>query len=501
MKKRGYALPLSLCVAGVTLMLGLSAAQMTNRDMSLANHQYYQERARQAADFGLEYCVSHQVKPGTVLQVPSQSKTHPFDSVAVVMYSHGVAGSPIQVPKGFEYWVAEGRARQHANASPLASVRVGALVRYGLAAGSSGAQVRSLFVNSPRPVDFQVMDGLARRPVLGESVCASEYDGAGSYLPFPGQTDAIQLGAVGAFGGSFRVPRGVDQSVVRFTSTLGNPIPVAQDGGPINIPTFTPPAGLPDLGTRHLPNNFSGLLPAGRYLWLEIPADANVGLKGTYQFDRLTLSSGVSAGQGGTLKVARFDSARVFVSGIDLGSGSLGLTNDNPSAQSFRFTLKAVRPRADGVSPPLLNFKLPAGGGVALVADGHRVSLASDASRQIRGAFSTNALELKFPAAAQGLVRNPVFVYDVSASTARRASRSGPLGSGNDGDGGGDGRNGGNTGIAGIAGNADGSNGDGGYQGGIETSGTGNGSLNPAGHPILARPAGLEPMILSRQPL
>jgi len=137
MKKRGYALPLSLCVAGVTLMLGLSAAQMTNGDLGLANHQYYQERARQAADFGLEYCVSHQVSSGSVIAVPSQSGAHPNDNVTVTMFSHGQAGSPVEIPEGFEYWVAEGRSAERAGASSLASARIGALVRYGLPAVSN----------------------------------------------------------------------------------------------------------------------------------------------------------------------------------------------------------------------------------------------------------------------------------------------------------------------------------------------------------------------------
>ena len=56
-KRRGYAIPLSLCVAGVTLFLGLSAAQMSAGDLGVSSHHYYQERARQMADYGLERCV------------------------------------------------------------------------------------------------------------------------------------------------------------------------------------------------------------------------------------------------------------------------------------------------------------------------------------------------------------------------------------------------------------------------------------------------------------
>ena len=52
--KRGFAIPVSLCVAGVVLFLGGSIAQLSSGDLQLSNHEYYQERARQVADFGLE---------------------------------------------------------------------------------------------------------------------------------------------------------------------------------------------------------------------------------------------------------------------------------------------------------------------------------------------------------------------------------------------------------------------------------------------------------------
>lgn len=479
MKKRGYALPLSLCVAGVTLMLGLSAAQMTNGDLGLANHQYYQERARQAADFGLEYCVSHQVAPGAVVAVPSLSGAHPFDSVTINRYAHGVAGSPMEVPQGFEYWVAEGRASEHAGARPLASARVGALVRYGTSAGTAGAQVRSLFINHPGPVDFQVLDPLA--PVgapqpLGEAVCSTEYDGSIPYFPFPGQSSAVQLGEVGAFGGRFRIPRGVNQDVVSFHSLTTPGIPITQDGGPINVPTFTPPAGLTPLGVAELSSSYSGILPSGRYSLLKIAAGASVSLKGTYQIDRL-----ISMGQGGTFRVANTNNAKVFVSEMEMGPGGLSLTNGNPSAQNFRFTIKAKVRRLGDSPPPVLNFTMLEGGGVALVADGHRISLTSDSSREIRGAFSASALEVKFADPIGFSVRNPTFVYDITGSTSRKP-RTGPPGG-----------NGGSGDEPGEEG------GDGFYNdpGDPETN---PGETDPEDPTSLQRP-GVEPMILSRQPL
>jgi hypothetical protein len=423
MKKRGYALPLSLCVAGVTLMLGLSAAQMANGDLSLANHDYYQERARQAADFGLEYCVSHSVAPGTLLTVPSQSGAHPFDSVTVQMYNHGEAGAPLEVPEGFEYWVAEGRASDRPNGPAQASSRLGALVRYGLSNGSSGAMMNSFHISSPDPVDFQAMDGVTGQAAVGESICSSEYDGVGAFFAFPGQSGPIDLGVVGGFGGPFRIPRGVSQSVVHFGPGSGT-VPISPDGGKNNVPTYTPPSGLQSLGRRSLPNNYSGNLPAGHYEWLEIPADATVSLRGTYQFDQLVLAPGVSAGQGGLLKVSSGNTTKVFVDKIDLGQGSLGLSNENRSAQNFRFTLKTVRPDS---APPVLHFKLPAGGGIAFTAAGHRVSLEADSSREIRGAFSADAVELKFPPSSAPYAHNPTFVYDVSGSTARRARTNGGI--------------------------------------------------------------------------
>ncbi|MBX3172641.1 MAG: hypothetical protein KF760_34900 [Candidatus Eremiobacteraeota bacterium] len=482
MKKRGYALPLSLCVAGVTLMLGLSAAHMTNGDLGLANHQYYQERARQMADYGLEYCVSHTVMAGSVLSLNSLSATHPFDTVTVQAYRFDTPGAPVAVPKGFEYWVAEGRAGQHQGSAPLASARVGALVCYGMPSGSSGAQVRSLYVNSPDAVDFSAWDGLTGQPVSNESVCASDYDGgAAPPLPFGGQTHVLDLGEVASFSGNFRIPRGVSQDVVHFQP--GATVPVSPDGGPINVPTFSPPSGLPFVAGLSLPNDFDGPLPPGHYGSLEISPQANVHLNGTYHFDNLSLSGDTPAGQGGTLRVDSTDSAKVFVSKIHLGPGRLGLSNAHGSAQNFRFTLQVARP--NGSAPdPLLNFKLSQGGGVALVADGHRVSLEADANtREIRGAFSARALEVKFPPGLSPFVR-PRFVYDVSATTARRPTNRSTTDSANFST-----TDGGSSSFSAssdqdTASNARSANGD------LVVSGPGN----------LPAP-GIEPMILSRQPL
>ena len=491
MKKRGYALPLSLCVAGVTLMLGLSAAQMTNGDLAMANHQYYQERARQAADFGLEYCVTHPVQPGVAIPVPSLSGAHPFDSVTVQSFRHGDAGCPVEVPQGFEYWVAEGRASERSGGTALTSARVGALVRFGLSAGTSGAQVRSLFFRSSVPVNLQAYDGVQRIPVLGQSILSSEYTGSGASFLFPGQSETIQLGEIGASGGNVRIPTGADKALVKYTNNLGFELPILQDGGPINVPTYTPPTGLAAMGVKQVASGFIGSLPSGHYDSLEIPASADVSLNGTYQFDELKLAPGVSLGQGGILRVSTGQSAKVFIDKIDLGMGSLGLTNENTSAQNFRLTLKASRPPSGAPPAPIVNFKLPDGGGVAVVADGHHLRLVSGPSREIRGAFSANAIECKFLDPSGPFPLPAVFAYDVSASTARKAASL---------DGGSVSNLGGNAGNSGNSGNTESS-------GNTDSSGGGDNSDNSpssvtGGVTIssLAR-TGLEPLILSRQPL
>ena len=512
--QRGYALPLSLCVAGVTLMLGLSAAQMTNGDLHLANHQYYQERARQMADYGLEYCVSHQVLPGQQLPLNSLSSTHPFDNVSVKAYGYGAAGSPVSVPQGFEYWVAEGRACEGPNAASLASARVGALVRFGMPAGSAGAQIRSLVVTSlgGDAVDYVVRDGVTNQQVQNESVCSSEYDGSPSLVPLPfapAQASVLDLGNVGSFAGNFRVPRGVSQSVVHVNSAAA--VPVSQDGGPLNVPTFSPPAGLAPQGVLVVADDFDGVLPSGHYTSMELPAGAKVHLKGTYHFDVLKLSDNTPLDAGGTLQVNATDSAKVFVGELSLGRGRLGLNNTHGSAQNFRFTLKALPPPEDPATDPpgpVLNFFLPNGGGVALVAGGHRISVQADStSREIRGAFSARALQVKFPAAGLGVDKKPLFVYDVSATTARRSTAPRGGGAGNGGPvGAGDGPpERGDIGDTGTVGGVQTSGSDGGQDHPGSEGGNNDGEPTTGGNPrsanTLTRAAGIEPMILSRQAL
>jgi hypothetical protein len=497
MKNRGYALPLSLCVAGVTLMLGLCAASMTNGDLSLANHQYYQERARQAADFGLEYCVSHQVPPGSILPVASLSNAHPHDNVTIQVFQTDTPGAPVNVPPGFEYWVAEGHASENQSGPPLASARVGAMVRYGLPAGTAGAQIRSLSVQAGNDaVDFVVRDGLTGQPVANESVVSSDYDGGNAPLPFPGggQSYILDLGKVASFKGNFRLPKGTDKTVVHQRGTT--PINVSQDGGPTNIPTFSPPAGLTYISAYSVPDNFSGTLPSGHYGQLIIPPSAVVHLKGTYHFESLKLADSTPAGRGGLLKVDSDSSAKVYIDKIDLGAGSLGLTNQHGSAQNFRITLQPVR---TSNLEPVLNFKLPEGGGVSLFAEGHRIALEADSSsREIRGAFAAAALETKYPPADSGNGASPIFIYDVSATTARRSNALGrPAiipGGIDPGSGTVDSPAPGNAGNPGNIASA----GDGGNNNQV-TDVTGK---HPSGdNPRVNPPVGLEPMILSRQSL
>lgn len=477
MKKRGYALPLSLCVAGVTLMLGFSAASMTHGDLNTANHQYYQERARQAADFGLEYCVSHNVASGSRIPMSSMSNVHPHDSAVVTAYQHNTPGSPVQVPEGYEYWVAQGFASEGSSSQTLASARIGALVRYGFPTGTAGAQIRSLAAaGNTDPIDFVVRDGVSNQPVLNEALIASDYDGSNQPLPFPGdQGYILDLGRVNSFQGNFRLPRNTDQSVIHQTGSTS--IPVSQDGGPANVATFAPPAGLPYSSGESLDNSYDETLSSGHYGSITLAPGAKVHLNGTYHIETLRLTDSTASGQGGLLQVDSGKSARLFVDKLVLGQGSLGLQNRNGAAQNFRFTLQSIKP---GSSEPVLNFKLPNGGGVAIVAAGHRIALEADStSREIRGAFSATALNLKYPPASLGVNLNPIFVYDISATTARR--------SGSD------------TSTADPVTQT--------FDARADDGNTGNDLLNPDsgdGSDVVtspARRAGVEPMILSRQAL
>lgn len=482
-KPHGYAIPLSLCVAGVTLFLGLSVAQLSSGDLNVATHQYYQERARQMAEYGLERCVVEEVG-GAALKLESLSGAHPDDSVTVKVFVKGDVGAPVEIPEGFEYWVAEGRCGQ--GGRTLASARVGAMVRYGHPAGGAGAQIR-YFVASAADSDavsFKVVNHL-NQEVEDEVVISSEALDApppGSPV-IPGLVTPVTLGPVGYFGGSTRIPKGGSDSLVTYTRA--EPIKISKDGGPLNLPDFTPPANM-GYFTEVTVTEYSGApLPPGHYGTLRLQGSAKVALNGTYRFDRIELSPGAST-ELPQLLVEPNRSARVFVNELSQNGRALELRNRTGQARNFRLTVKPVLP----ASVPPLDFKLVEGGSVAVVAEGHALRLESDESRLLKGSFAAEVVRASYPEGSEP----PWFVYDISATTARRAKGSGGIAptDGPSEPGGDDGESfSGNSGNAGNSGNRD-------NPGPTVTSEGGPPTGNPQGP---QRSQGTEPMILSRQNL
>lgn len=504
-KRRGYAIPLSLCVAGVTLFLGLSAAQMSAGDLGVSSHQYYQERARQMADYGLERCVVQDIASGTVLNLQSVSGAHPGDSVRVTVFGPGQVGSPVTVPTGCEYWVAEGKAAQ--GSRTLASARVGAMVRFGRPVGSAGAQIRYMAVHAENddPVTFKVIDRVTNQEVEDEVVCsteATELPTSGPPMPF--LVTPVTLRKVHDFKGKVRIPKAANDSIVSYEIAPDKLVPITQDGGPLNVPEYSPPGGLAYFSSVTVSD--ASDLPPGRYGLLKLMPSAVAQLNGVYHIEKLEVVEGDTSPR---MLVKADESAKVFVNSIQQDQRPLEIQNRQHTAGDFRLTFRQeatpVPPVSDPEPPVLL--KMIEGGEAAVVAPGRTLRLISDDHRRIQGAFSSEVLRVHFPA---GNGPAPQFVYDISGTTARRpkgpSSIDGgpidPIGPGNNAT-----PNptdppleiGGGTGGQTITGTGD-NGGDSGSTGASNIESIKNPKLPGAGATAL-RPSGTEPLILSRQNL
>lgn len=485
-KQRGYAIPLSLCVAGVTLFLGLSAAQMTAGDLQVSNHLYHQERARQMADYGLERCVVQPVASGTQLKWQSLSQTHPDDSVKVTVFGPNTPGCPVVVPPGYEYWVSEGSAG--VGSRTLATAKVGALVRYGQPAGTAGAQVRFLTVHAQDDdrVVFKVLDGTTSQEVPNETICSTEARQMPGSIPpsVPLLTTPVTLGKVSDFRGKVKIPQGAPTSIVSYDVEGGTRVAISQDGGPLNVPQYSPPSGLTPISELTIDD--SRTLSPGEYGILRLTPRAKVTLNGTYHIGKLILTGNSNDSEAARLTAGSTRSSRFFVDEIEQNSAQLEIQNQRHKAGDFRITFQKVAP---DTTDPLL-IKMVEGGEAAIVAQGRALKLTSDDRRRVQGSFSCDILSVHYP---EGSV-TPEFVYDISASTARRApsNGSGPIGNTDPGGEIGDtgGHPNGESGTSGNGGNS-----------GQVTIRTHTGPGQPP-RPILPRNRVYnEPMVLSRQAL
>lgn len=421
LRPQGYAIPLSLCVAGVTLMLGLSAAQMTAGDLALSNRQYYQERARQVAEYGLHRRL---VNPPPAITdtttyalgeglAANQAADLTQDSASVRCYDNSLgnlpsdSGCPVEVPVGFQYWVSEGTCSH--NGQKLGSVRLGAIVRNGVPAGAAGAQIRRLKVVSSANVSYSSLDAVTGTHSNDENICSTpslSQDALGHPLTF-GTT-------IGSFAGRIQVAPAASDNVHDQGSTGPR---LERNGGQFNIPEYTSPLNGAYTPSRQLTTDTS--LPPGRYGVLEIAGAGQVDLNGDYYFERLVLRSGTR------LRVAAEHTARVHVdTWVEQGGPQVvGLTNFNSSARNFRILVKPQpEPPAGMAVPAGIHVRAENGGRFSLQAPGACINVTTDPTGVVRGSIACDTLELDYGNA--GPARS--FVYDVSASLARSTRVGGP---------------------------------------------------------------------------
>ncbi len=422
-RERGFVLPVSLCVAGVVLFLGASIAQMGAGDLKVSNHLFYQERARQVADFALEYAQAYSVDSSNTYEFNGLSHCNAQDRARVVVYDNRQgtlpvgSGCPVQVPVGYQYWVATGEARNESG-HVLGSLRIGALVRFGLPVGAAGAQVHYLSAGSMTdPVSYCAVDQ-DNMPLTDRVLCATE--ATTDEIPVFNPSALIKpvtLRAVESFDGKVRIPQGTSQSDL---IQVNAPTTVAVDsaGGLFNIPNYSPPLASNVFTSHTAPAGSSALTP-GFYEELVLPRNATLNLNGSYHFKKLRLDS---SGSGtGTLSVGATGAASVFVDRIESPPTlELGLRNAQTRSNAFRLHVKPADATSDDLTLQVA-AQASGEGGLGLIAPKHRVRVEAGSSRIIRGSFACDSLALSFNSPSN-LATNATFVYDASLDTTRNTA-------------------------------------------------------------------------------
>ena len=418
---RGYAVPLSLVVAGVTLIMGMTVAQMSAGDLQLANQQYHQERARQMAELALDSFSYNQAASGAsdgVVPLTNLVQAHPDDDAQIQIFDNRLgnlpadSGCPVAVPAGYEYWVSTGRARTQNKV--LAEVRMGSLVKSGLPFGSSGAQVHHL--EGKMVGSYEAIDGSTGLAVNNAAICSTNTTDPAD-LPGPGFLNITNVlsvdGASTNFAGKAKVPLGAPVAISDGlpASALDN------TGGAYAVPNYAPPLVTP-IGDLTVSGDTP--LPEGGYNQLVLQAGAAARLNGTYHIKQLIVSSNAS------LRVESPSQAKVYVDNITQTdpAGRLSIRSNAGSAKSFKVNFKPVKP-SDNPSPLLLQAANE--GHFMLLAPGRKVLLESDATRIIRGSFCCEQLKLQYPSDSP----SNRFVYDTSTGnpTSSSGNTSGTTGS------------------------------------------------------------------------
>ncbi len=423
---RGFAIPVSLCVAGVVLFLGGSIAQLAAGDLQLANHEFYQERARQAADFGLESGIADQLKGNFSYTYQGISGCNSGDSAQVVIYDNQLgtlpsdSGCPVSVPKGFQYWVSTGQAKEGSRI--CARVRAGALVRWGMPMGSAGAQVRYLHADSGQgPVRYRAVDR-DNHQISEKILCATESSNADLPSPNPaGLVSPVTFNSVEAFEGKMRIPQGADLAQVVQATFVDPKDSLAYDasGGFFNVPNYSPPVSNKVSSDFDAPAGVTNL-PPGLYDQVKLPGKAELNLKGVYHFKRLVLEPG-NVSSVGRLTVGETGAAHVFIDEIvNPGDVRLGLINLQAHANVFRLNLKppSLLPGSASTIRLEVNAHAAGTGGVTVIAPKQHLKVFGASDRLIRGSFCCETLSLAFDnnGAAD---KRPTFIYDTSSDTSR----------------------------------------------------------------------------------
>lgn len=443
MKRRGYAIPLCILVAAVALMLAVSALALSQQDVNLAQATIWNERALQVAHYGLECGVARggfakddsrdNVYQATYSWRVADSLTE--DEVEVTAYDNSAAtplaadsGCPVSVPRGYLYWVAEGKAVD--SGTTRSKRRVGALLQMGIPLGSGGAQVsylnrRNSTDSAPSTQDwsFQITDpdgNLATDQVL----FATDQLTAGS----------LALGKSGSVEGKIRIPTGASDDTA---TSVNQQLQIVRDGGAFNVSPYNPPP-LAEQGDRTV-NSVGETVPPGNYANLTLHEAAQL-QSGTYHIGLLHLKNDDHSelrgpSDGSVVKLLVDD-----VIGEDPATGGrLALFSHTTAAKAFKLTLGPVAGGSAGDDvlsggPPSGNsgggsqnqgavmegssFELRTNGGpVQVVAPGRRIkALAGALSNAVQGSFMCKQLTLMDSNSTQPAR----FLGDTSANSARR---------------------------------------------------------------------------------
>jgi len=401
-KQKGYAIPLTLLVAGVTLTMGMAGANLSSGDLNMANHQYHQERARQLAEIGLEK-LTYSATPAS-RDYPGLVSSHPDDQVHVEVFDNrdgslaADSGCPIECPVGCMYWVATAQARSGQRV--LAEARVGSLVRAGMSAGSSGAQVR--FLQATSGIHYRSVDGTGA-PLSGQDIAATNVTNStetpgDSFLSLA-RAISLQNPDASLLDGKVKHAPGLAFTDITDVSDAAL---VTDTGGQFALPAYAPPLLSHLNGSQEIAS--SQALASGRYDTLTLRAGSQIDLNGVYHIRKLVIGSG-----GARLFVPSGNQAQLFIDEVQFGADFLEYQNDNPS--------KHLRIELAPVAAYLHTLKLRAvqSGKALVMAPGYNLWVTADANKTIQGSLFAQQVKLDLPSGGD-------FVYDRSTETRPRTS-------------------------------------------------------------------------------